>query len=100
MRSLSLSRKLIGLTRVGVIGTIALVAWIGVTTGPSALLDHETEALAAIRSARQHYLENTFRTIREPIFNFSRDRMISEAIEDFSDDISPVALKMVEERTV
>jgi PAS domain S-box-containing protein len=94
MRSLSLSRKLIGLTLVGVIGTIALVAWIGVTTGTSALLDHETEALAAVRTARRHYVENYFRIIREQIFNFSRDRMISEAIEEFSEAFPNVATQL------
>ncbi|MHC4217337.1 MAG: PAS domain S-box protein, partial [Planctomycetota bacterium] len=94
MRGLSLSRKLIGLTLVGVIGTVALVAWIGVTTGTSTLLDQETHALGAVRTARQHYVENYFRIIREQIFNFSQDRMISEATGDLANAFRNVAAQV------
>ncbi|MHC4414909.1 MAG: response regulator [Planctomycetota bacterium] len=94
MRNWSISRKLIGLTLVGVIGTITLLAWISVTTGASALLDQQTNALEAVRSSRRHYIETYFKIIHEQMFNFSQNRMISEATEDLTEAYGTVAAQV------
>ncbi|MEE8313587.1 MAG: response regulator [Myxococcota bacterium] len=84
MKNRKISTKLIALVLAGVVGSIALVGWISATWGTSALLTQQANSLEAVRTSRQHYIENYFNIIREQIFNFAQDEMIIEATEEFA----------------
>jgi PAS domain S-box-containing protein len=92
----TISRKLIALTLLGVVGTIALVGWIGATTGTAALLEQQSGALEAVRISRQRSVEQPFRIIREQVFNFARNRMIVEATDELTEAFRAVAVEVGE----
>jgi signal transduction histidine kinase/CheY-like chemotaxis protein len=84
MTNTRISTKLISIAFVGGVGSIALLAWLSVAHGTSALLEQKTNALEAVRRGRQGYIENYFNIIREQVLNFARDEMIVDATDGFA----------------
>ena len=93
MTNWTISTKLFTLAAIGGVGSIALLGWLSVTHGTSALLERETNSLEAVRRSRQGYLENYFGIIREQIFNFAQNEMIVEATVSLADAFQNVPLQ-------
>ena len=84
MKNWKVANKLIGLVLASVVGSIALIGWISATRGTSALLEQQANSLEAVRTSRQHYIENYFNIIHEQIFNFAQDEMIVEVTQELA----------------
>ncbi len=57
MTNWMISTKLFTLAAIGGVGSIAVLGWLSVTHGTTALLERETNSLEAVRRSRQGYVE-------------------------------------------
>ncbi len=91
IRKLSIKYKLILLSLSIGIGSLGAIGWLSVHRSSDALLASQRRSLDAIRSARQSQIQDYFGFIREQMFNFSQNRMVTEATVRFSEAFEKVA---------
>jgi len=62
------------------VGSVAVVAYVGITKSTEALFAMSEKSLVGTREQRKERIENYFEFIHEQMANFARDRMIGEAV--------------------
>jgi len=94
LSKLSIKYKILLLSLSIGLGSIGVVGWMSVNNSSSALFRQEEVTLDAIRNGRQHEIEEYFGMIREQMFNFSQNRMITEATVKFTEAFAKVTEQM------
>lgn len=93
-RNWKMASKLIALSLVIGLGTLTVIGWLSLNRSSSALMDQQSRALDAVRTARQKHIEQYFAIIREQMFNFAQNRMITEATAGFSEAFASVPTEL------
>ncbi len=90
-RNMSIKKKLTLLTLVLGLVPLAVIGWISVNNSSHALLLAEEHKLEALLADRRDRIEDYFSFIHEQMFNFSQNRMVTEATAKFSKAFQEVA---------
>ncbi len=79
-----LSQRLVLMGLATALGTTSLLGILSIRASQKAILAQQENALAANCTARTNQAEQYFAIIREQMFNFAQNRMITEATDEFS----------------
>lgn len=85
MGKISIKYKILLLTMSVSLGSIGAVGFLSVNSSNEALLVEKEDMLEAIRVSRQVQIEDYFKFIHHQIFNFSQNRMVTEATSKFAE---------------
>ena len=86
-----LSQRLMIMGLVTALGTTSLLGILSIRASQQAILIQEKDALAVSCASRTNQAEQYFTIIREQMFNFAQNRMITEATDEFSKAFQTVA---------
>ncbi len=83
-RHWTMATKLIALSLFIGLGTLAIIGSLSLNRSSSALLSQQSRSLDALRTSRQKHIEQYFEIIREQIYNFAQNRMVTQATDEFA----------------
>jgi len=93
--NLKVVHKLTMLSLVIGLGSLAVIGYLSVVKSRQAMVVGQTEALKGVLTARQEQTESYFGFIQGQMFNFSQNRMITEATAKFAQSFAALPEQVV-----